>query len=99
LLFAHFDVVLDDAAEKLVRELRRGADPARATRGVLDDVVQGLLGALDNVGCILPEREPLAYLLLAVPDEEGTEPVDVRIAYDDHADRWLEHLHAMGRGR
>lgn len=109
LLFSVFDREADHAAKAIrnrifsayrelpwTRENRYSLEPM--VRAEIDDLIQRILGAFDNVGCILPDGV-LGYEILALPDDpdareamEETAPVPIRDEYTDYSDLWWEYL-------
>ncbi len=55
-------------------------------RRELDELIQGVLGAFDNVGGVLPEGV-LGFLIVDAQDER-----DIRTGHTDYADMWLDYL-------
>lgn len=78
------------------REAPRSAaerDRLRASiRQALDELIQGILGAFDNVGGVLPE-DVLGFLIVDARDES-----DIRAGNSDYADMWLDYLQREPRG-
>ena len=109
LLFSVFDQEADHAAKAIrnrifsayrelpwTREDRYALEPM--VRAEIDNLIQGILGAFDNVGGILPDGV-LGYEIRALPDDpdareamEDDAPVPIGDGHTDYSDLWWEYL-------